>query len=328
MNKARGLVLIPYFGKLPNIFPFWVKTAALIRQIEWLILTDAKIPCELPQNVKVKKCLFADVQTRIRQNFPYAVKIDSPWGLCAFRPAYGEIFKEEFAGYEFWGYGDLDVLYGNLDKYLTDAAFDRYDKLFRWGHLSLIRNNEFGRTVYSRQLSDSRLNCRDAFNGGVACFDERMFNDLIEENGGTIDDGQPIADFHQREFLMRFFAPGPRTTPTAYRVLEPNNLGNIFLWNDEGLFRHFINQQGQVDCEEFAYIHFCRRPMRIENVTPSESGFAIVPNKLVPHPATCDVTFIRQNTRKKIYWAYILPRLKPAHLYKRFKDRRVVHPEK
>ena len=75
MNKARGLVLIPYFGKLPNIFPFWVKTAALIRQTEWLILTDARIPCELPQNVKAKKCLFADVQTRIRQNFPYALDL-------------------------------------------------------------------------------------------------------------------------------------------------------------------------------------------------------------------------------------------------------------
>jgi len=328
MSQARARVLIPYFGHLPNNFPFWVRSAAQVKQIEWLLLTDAEIPCALPMNIKVERCRFEDVQSRIRSTFPYPVKIDTPWGLCAFRPAYGEIFRAEYSGYEFWGYGDLDVVYGNLDKYLTDAVFDRYDKIFRWGHLSLIRNNDFGRKVYAKQLSDSQLNCQDAFNGRVACFDERMFNDLIEENGGRIDDSQPIADFRQRNFQMIFFAPDERTTKTAYRVREPNNPNNVFSWTSEGLLRHFVNHCGQVELEEFAYIHFCRRPLSICCSANESQGFGVIPNRLVHLPPQYDTRYILRHSRNHIYWKYILPRLHPKKLYHRFFGQKCVHPER
>ena len=61
---------------------------------------------------------FCSIQQLIRNKFSFPVKIDSPWELCAFRPAYGDIFEEYFNGYDFWGYGDLDVIYGDLDKYI------------------------------------------------------------------------------------------------------------------------------------------------------------------------------------------------------------------
>jgi len=328
MSQARGLVLMPYFGRLPNIFPFWVRAASAVKQLEWLLITDCAIPCALPNNIKVQRCSFAEMQARIRGFFSYSVKIEIPWSLCSFRPAFGEIFARECENYEFWGYGDLDVIYGNLDKYLTDDVFDRYDKIFRWGHLSLIRNNDFGRTVYAKQLRDSQFNCRDAFNGRVACFDERMFNDLIEENGGMIDDSQPIADFRHRNFQMMFFAPDARTTKTAYRVREPNNPHNVFSWTSEGLFRHFVNNGGQVETEEFSYMHFCRRPMSICCKADENQGFGIVPNKFVALPPEYDRKCILRQSRNHLYWKYILPRLHPRKLYCRFFGEARMLPEK
>lgn len=42
------------------------------------------------------------------------VCISSAKKLCDLRPIYGEIFRKYLVGYDYWGYGDIDVIYGNL----------------------------------------------------------------------------------------------------------------------------------------------------------------------------------------------------------------------
>ncbi len=47
---------------------------------------------------------------------------------CDLRPLWGEMFEEKFKGYEFWGWVDLDVIFGDLDT-LLPPLLDQCDCL-------------------------------------------------------------------------------------------------------------------------------------------------------------------------------------------------------
>lgn len=47
--------------------------------------------------------------------------------LCDYRPALGEMYAEDVAGFDFWGHTDLDCVYGPLWEYVTDALLDGCD---------------------------------------------------------------------------------------------------------------------------------------------------------------------------------------------------------
>lgn len=47
------------------------------------------------------------------------------------------------------------------------------------------------------------------------------------------------------------------------------------------------------------------------------SCFAMIPNRFVDCPPTIDREFILQNTRNRIYWSYLLPRLHPRRIYRK-----------
>jgi hypothetical protein len=67
--------------------------------------------------------------------------------MCDLKPAYGHLFPELIEGYDFWGFGDIDLIYGNLGRYFTDKILAKHEILtFRddWisGALTILKNTE------------------------------------------------------------------------------------------------------------------------------------------------------------------------------------------
>jgi hypothetical protein len=131
-------LIVPYFGERPPYLPLVVKSMASNPDVDWLLLTDAPVP-DAPPNVAVQVCEFADLAARIRGHFDFEISLERPYKLCDFRPAYGEIFREELAGYDFWGHCDLDVVFGRIRDHLPPEAF-AVDKILIQGNFSLYRN--------------------------------------------------------------------------------------------------------------------------------------------------------------------------------------------
>jgi hypothetical protein len=42
------------------------------------------------------------------------LNLSNPYKLCDYKPLYARIFSELVAPYDYWGWGDLDVLYGDI----------------------------------------------------------------------------------------------------------------------------------------------------------------------------------------------------------------------
>ena len=97
-------IIVPYFGKLPEIFPIWLKSCSTNKDIEWLIITDDTSKYNYPKNVDVNYISWEDIKLRIQKLYDFEIILDKPYKLCDYRVAYGEIFEEELEKYDFWGY--------------------------------------------------------------------------------------------------------------------------------------------------------------------------------------------------------------------------------
>jgi hypothetical protein len=49
-----------------------------------------------------------------------------PYLLVEFKPALGHIFSEYIKGYSHWGYSDLDILFGDLQRFVTPDELNDY----------------------------------------------------------------------------------------------------------------------------------------------------------------------------------------------------------
>ena len=112
--------VIPYFGKFPNYFSLWLQSCRNNPTIDWLLFTDSNEKYDYPKNVKVTLIQFGELRDKIQNLFDFEISLLKPYKLCDFRPSYGEIFKEQLVGYDYWGFCDIDLIWGDLRKFLTD----------------------------------------------------------------------------------------------------------------------------------------------------------------------------------------------------------------
>src|SRR5690606_27520310 len=115
--------------------------------------------------------------------------------------AYGEAFKSELAGFDYWGFCDLDTIWGDLRKSLRAPLHGTYDRIFGGGHLSIFRNSSEVNEAYRQGgHADGTLNYRDVFTSSRSyAFDEwglnqNGLNRIFEQKYSFYLDTMPYAD--------------------------------------------------------------------------------------------------------------------------------------
>ena len=141
--------IIPYFGKLPNTFPIFLRTCGKNPDFNWMIVTDDHTTYDYPPNVCCSYTTFDDFVTKVQACFDFSIALKFPYKICDFRASFGVIFAEELKEYRFWGHCDIDQYFGKINHFITDEILDSYDKILCLGHFTLFRN-----TTDQQSLSD------------------------------------------------------------------------------------------------------------------------------------------------------------------------------
>lgn len=153
MPSPRILFLIPYFGRWPFWLPLFLESCRRNPDINWLIFSDCGEPEDVPANVRIEAIGYDEYCRLVSQRLGIRFHPANPYKLCDIKPALGFIHEDRLQGYDFWAFGDLDLIYGQLRRYFTDERLARYD-LFSTharrvsGHLCLLRNNEKMREAF------------------------------------------------------------------------------------------------------------------------------------------------------------------------------------
>jgi hypothetical protein len=237
----RIAIIIPYFGNLPNNFSFWLVSAKWNSSIDFLLWTDDRAHFDYPSNLKVTYISFADFKKKIQSKFNFHISLENPYKLCDYRPAYGHIFDEELKGYDFWGHCDLDVVWGNIRKYLTDEILDSYDKILDRGHLTLYRNTDTINQIFFR-FPFLQIALQDFRHYGL---DEGDLNDGLWEKDQVWTDRKNIADI---EYQPRNWSRCEYQKPQCFRF-------------SKGELTQYVLEDTKIIQRQYMYLHFQRRAM-------------------------------------------------------------------
>jgi len=143
--KNRIGVLNCYFGNWPIWFDYLLKSIGENSFIDWIFFTDNEIPGTQPDNIILHNLSFEDFNRLASTKLGLEIKITNSYKLCDFKPSYGKIFEDYLTEYEFWGYFDIDVIFGKINAFISEQALREYDiistyKGFLSGPFCLFRN--------------------------------------------------------------------------------------------------------------------------------------------------------------------------------------------
>jgi hypothetical protein len=145
-NRKLAVLIMPYFGQWPEWIDIYFETCRWNREVDYLFFTDCSRPENpLPSNVSLITMSFGEFNDLYIARFPRRRRIQNTYKICDLRPAYGALFSEYLQNYDFFGWGDIDVIYGRISSYLTAemlaADLISFNRRHMSGHLTLARTS-------------------------------------------------------------------------------------------------------------------------------------------------------------------------------------------
>jgi hypothetical protein len=260
-----------------------LKTIEQNPEITWLFFTDDTEGYDWPANVKLYPMTFEELRDMIRGKFPFPVALDSPYKLCDFKPAYGYIFSEYLKDFDFWGHCDADVLWGNLDRYLSDEKLVSYDMLYREGAFRIFRNTDKLNFLFQRD--EGLFSFREVFSHKENyCFDEALSIQLIAERSPDVrvyhcdNDAADINAFTHPLYIREVRKQQCPGQPGIFRSIT-NYRYQIFVWEDGHIFRWYLDGN-TIKKDEFMYLHLLKRKMELSDAGDG-NAYMVLPSKII-----------------------------------------------
>ena len=175
-NSAIAIIVC-HIGEMPWYFSYFLHSCKFNQSIDFLILTDeTSLPKYIPKNVQILQTSLAEINELATQKMGYDINIKNGYKLCDFKPTYGVVFSDLLKNYDFWGFGDIDVFYGNIREFITEDLLANYDLISvrpDWipGCFVLFKNSEKMNKLFTHSKDYIKVLTSDTH----YCFDETNF---------------------------------------------------------------------------------------------------------------------------------------------------------
>lgn len=297
------IIILPYFGKLPNYFKFFLESCKKNDTIDFLIITDNTIKCD-SSNINIINCSFDEIKRKIQSKFQYEISLERPYKLCDYKLFYGYIFNEYISNYDFWGFCDCDLIFGDIRKFITEDILEKYSYILSLGHFHLSKNNDESlEKILNSYISNKGYDIKyilshdtnftiDELPFGIPYWyykqfpslfysgfykDKRIYDSITNVYIGFVDTyncGFELKQKYQRTMYYQYKTLIPFWERSFNRIYKTNI---IYEYNNGQLYRNFINKYtNQNEKEELLYVHFYKRKIEIE--CNNLSRYIISPN--------------------------------------------------
>lgn len=277
-TKSICLIII-YLGKLPNYFNLWLNSCKYNETINFLLITNDMTKYKYPKNVKVIYSTLENIKFQIQKKFDFTISLETAYKLCDYKPAYGYIFSEYLKNFDFWGHCDLDVIFGNLRKYLPDTLLDKYDKLYKFGHFSIYKNNKEVNNSFMK-FKDKKGNFiyKKVYTSNQSFFfDEKGINNMgilnffNNEKLTLYSERKYTADISVKYDKLVIINEKKINNPSIFEYCVDNNQSKLYAYTK--------NKYKVIEKKEFMYIHLQKRRMNV--FSNNINKFYIIPNCFV-----------------------------------------------
>lgn len=268
-------MIIVYFGDFPDYFQLWLNSCRYNSSIDFLIFTDNDMSYDVPSNVKFIKTNLKKIKEIAQRKFDFNISLEYSYKLCDYKPAYGLIFEEYLTNYDFWGYCDIDVIFGNLRKFLDEDYLCNYDKIYRAGHFTLYKNDEKNKLGFEKIMDENNgYLYKSVFSTDSSFYFDEFYG--IFKLYGKDDNYQMYSNLDVIADISHKY--------NEFMVVEQFSKKNFaFRWNTDSsnceLIGLYKDKNNKIVEKEFMYVHLQKRNMKICNTI--NDNYFIIPNKFV-----------------------------------------------
>lgn len=249
--KKRLAIIVTWFGNLPDYFPVWLKSAEWNEDVDFYLFCDQDIAIDKDNICYIKTTLEKEVD-RISNAIGEKIEISSSYKFCDLRIYFGVGYADFLKNYEFWGYCDIDLVFGRIRHFLTDEILDNYDRIYEFGHLSIFRNNVMMNYLY--ELPGGIYTKEEILRGRAKCTVEEHFG--INRICNQID----IPWYRAVDYCD--FDPRRSDLHPLYGVRS--HLDQVFVWIEGKALCIYIDRDGALRCHEFVYMHWQKKKPTIK----------------------------------------------------------------
>ena len=194
----RVAMILPWYGAKPWYWPLFEASA---RRIGMDVIVVAEKGFRVKErNFRVVEMSLDEVRRRAEKALGTGVNLTRGYKLCDLRPMYGVVFADILEDYDYWAYGDCDVIYGRkFNDFLAKVADGDWDVATvqsKWlsGPFTMLKNVPKINTLFER--------ARD-WRKTLGCSDNQIFDELGENwfqmycFGGV-----PLDDLYKRDWTF------------------------------------------------------------------------------------------------------------------------------
>ncbi|MNQ28269.1 hypothetical protein D3C85_415430 [compost metagenome] len=231
--------IVPYFGKWPVWFPAFLKSCEYNPTIQWIFFSDCEAPEKKPKNVDFYGSNLQDIKSLATTKMGFEVALNDPKKLCDLKPAYGDLFSNYLIDYDFWGFCDIDIIWGDIRKFITQDKLDNFDIITTLdkmisGHFTIFNNTAEAKLFYKH--SGTYINCFQ--NPKHVKFDEIHFSQIITE----LTQLNEVKVFWDKQKIVK----GIESPAHQEYYLDK------WQWNNGKIFEIY----GKAVIKEYMYLHF------------------------------------------------------------------------
>ncbi len=313
MNKIA--IICPYFGKFPSNIELTLNSMGNNQFIDWFIFTDNSNNIKINEkfkNVNIINYTFDMFKELVKNKMSTDIK--NVYKICDYKPTFGFLFKDYIKEYEFWGFCDLDVIFGNLKLFFNEERLKKYYKIYDLGHLSIFKNCTETIEAF-KEFNINTLNYKNLFNSEYIFVLDETYDDLHQGINGILknmklDIYEDRTEFADIDIKYNNFYPHNLKKCKYYYFIYNNN--NLYLkkYNDDK-FNYkiaYIHLQQKKNIPVFCddYDHFMILPKGFFNIKKVERKMFYKKNikfvKYFKYRITKKIKNIKRNKEIGFHW--------------------------
>ena len=263
-------LIVPYFGKMLNYFELWMRSCTANPNIDWILFTDDRRQFNYPGNITVKYENFVDFRNRFQSNFDFTISLNHPYKLCDFKPTYGYVLENELKGYDFWGYCDIDMIFGDLSKFITNDVLNNSDKIFSFGHLTLYKNEKEQNMMFTKSKGYKTVLSSNNLFG-------------FDEIGACCENINLVYEKYMLKTFIKYYIADINYKYRRLQLVrnEEIDTDNYIFEYDNGKIHSIYYKYGKLQRTEFMYIHLQKRVMQVRITNKCKDKYLIVSDKFI-----------------------------------------------
>lgn len=182
-DYSKKIILIQlWIGKIPDYFWYHYETTKNLKNVDFLFVTDQDIFLDSP-NYKVIKTSINDVVDKLSELLGSRIELKNNKKVSDLKASVGDIFYEYIKDYEYFGYYDIDTLFGDFEKYvhpllgsydIISVGHETYHNRLS-GPFLIMKNTDELRNFYK---TEEFIKCFES--SEVECYEESIMDKMVK----------------------------------------------------------------------------------------------------------------------------------------------------